>query len=223
MKKIRILIADDHSVIRSGLKTLLKRSNDFLVVGEASNGEEAIAMTAACKPHVVILDISMPKLNGIEATRELKQRYPSVKVLILTIHEDEGYVYQIMRAGADGYLLKNSEKKKIFAAIYTVAGGDLFFSVDVSGFIRDRLSQQEQRRPSPTLLPKAPLTKREIEILRFIALGYTNREIAAVLHLSIFTINTHRTNLMEKLDIHETAGLVRYAVQNGFITIENIK
>ncbi len=224
MKKTRILIADDHSVVRSGLRLLLQSSPDFAVVAEAADGEEAIMLVDKHKPDVVIMDISMPRLNGIEATSVMKQSHPEIKVIILTVHEDEGYVYQMLRAGASGYVLKSAGKKEIFAAIESALSGKRFFSPGISemiieGFIkRDKESRETLEQVTPS--SRQQLTKREIEVLRYIAQGYTNRKIAEALFLSIRTINTHRTNLMQKLDIHDTARLVRYAIETGLVKLK---
>lgn len=225
MKKTRIIIADDHSVVRSGLRLLLQSSPDFTVVAEAEDGEEAVTLVDRHKPDVVVMDISMPKLNGIEATGIMKQSNPDLKIIILTVHEDEEYVYQMLRAGASGYVLKSAGKKEIFAAIESALSGERFFSPGISkliieGFIKrdkEQLQAQEQLQPHS----KQQLTKREIEVLQFIAQGFTNRKIAEALFLSIRTINTHRTNLMQKLDIHDTARLVRYAIEAGLVKLKN--
>ena len=225
MKKTRILIADDHSVVRSGLRLLLQSSPDFTVIAEAEDGEEAVTLVERHKPDVVIMDISMPKLNGIEATGIMKQSNPDIKIIILTVHEDEEYVYQMLRAGASGYVLKSAGKKEIFAAIESALSGERFFSPGISkliieGFIKrdkEQLQAQEQLQTHS----KQQLTKREIEVLQYIAQGFTNRKIAEALFLSIRTINTHRTNLMQKLDIHDTARLVRYAIETGLVKLKN--
>ncbi len=225
MKKTRIIIADDHSVVRSGLRLLLQSSPDFTVVAEAEDGEDAVALVDRHKPDVVVMDISMPKLNGIEATGIMKQNNPDLKIIILTVHEDEEYVYQMLRAGASGYVLKSAGKKEIFAAIESALSGERFFSPGISkliieGFIKrdkEQLQAQEQLQSHS----KQQLTKREIEVLQYIAQGFTNRKIAEALFLSIRTINTHRTNLMQKLDIHDTARLVRYAIETGLVKLKN--
>jgi DNA-binding NarL/FixJ family response regulator len=223
MKKTRIIIADDHSVVRSGLRLLLQSSPDFAVVAEAEDGEEAVTLVDRHKPDVVIMDISMPKMNGIEATGMMRQNDPDLKIIILTVHEDEEYVYQMLRAGASGYVLKSAGKKEIFAAIESALSGERFFSPGISkliieGFIkRDKEQLQDQIQTHS----KQQLTKREIEVLQFIAQGLTNRKIAEALFLSIRTINTHRTNLMQKLDIHDTARLVRYAIETGLVKLKN--
>lgn len=221
MKKTRIMIADDHGVVRSGLRALLKTSPDFAVVAEASDGEEAVMLAERHKPDVVIMDISMPRLNGIEATGIMKQNNPELKVIILTVHEDEEYVYQMLKAGASGYVVKSAGKKEIFAAIGSAMTGERFFSPSVSrliieGFIH-RDKEQQSSPQDQTNRPKQQLTKREVEVLQYIAQGFTNRKIAETLFLSIRTINTHRTNLMQKLDIHDTARLVRYAIETGLV------
>lgn len=222
MKKTRIVIADDHSVVRSGLRLLLQSSPNFRVVAEAEDGEAAVALVDRHKPEVVIMDISMPKLNGIEATGIMKQNNPELKIIILTVHEDEEYVYQMLRAGASGYVLKSAGKKEIFAAVESALSGERFFSPGISkliieGFIkRDKEQLQEQTQNHS----KQQLSKREIEVLQYIAQGFTNRKIAEALFLSIRTINTHRTNLMQKLDIHDTARLVRYAIETGLVKLK---
>lgn len=225
MKKTRIIIADDHSVVRSGLRLLLQSSPDFNVVAEAEDGEEAVALVDRHKPDVVVMDISMPKLNGIEATGIMKQSNPDLKIIILTVHEDEEYVYQMLRAGASGYVLKSAGKKEIFAAIESALSGERFFSPGISkliieGFIK-RDKEQLQTQDQLQSHSKQQLTKREIEVLQYIAQGFTNRKIAEALFLSIRTINTHRTNLMQKLDIHDTARLVRYAIETGLVKLNN--
>jgi two-component system response regulator NreC len=219
MKKIRLLIADDHDVVRSGLRMLLRSSPEFVVAAEAADGEEAVRLAEIHKPDVAILDISMPKLDGIEATRIIKQHHPEIKVVILTVHEDEEYAYQVLRAGASAYVLKNASKQEIFDSIHAANQGERFFSPGISklivdGFIKRSESHTEVKSDSS----EQQLTKREIEVLRYIAQGYTNRQIATALFLSFRTVNTHRANLMQKLNIHETAGLVRHAMSLGLIT-----
>jgi two-component system response regulator NreC len=221
MTKTRILLADDHDVVRSGLRALLRTSSDIAIVGEAVDGEEAVRITEKTKPDVVIMDISMPNLDGIAATKVIKERFPDVKVIILTVHEDEEYAYQILRAGASGYVLKNAGKKDIFKAIASAMSGERFFSPGISniiveGFIK-RASETQAAEEKNVPASGQQLTKRETEVLEYIALGHTNRQIADALFLSFRTVNTHRANIMQKLDIHETAGLVRYAISIGLV------
>jgi DNA-binding NarL/FixJ family response regulator len=224
MKKIRILIADDHAVVRSGLRMLLRSRSEFTIVAEATNGEEAVRLVDKHRPDVAILDISMPVLDGIEATRQIKQQHPEVQVVILTVHEDEEYAHQTLRAGASAYLLKNAGKKEIFEAIRSAFSGERFFSPGISRIITDSFVKRADDQKAHTGIQPRPanqkLTEREIQVLQFIAQGYTNRKIADVLHLSFRTINTHRANLMQKLDIHDTAGLVRHAITTGLVKLE---
>jgi DNA-binding NarL/FixJ family response regulator len=224
MKRTRVLVADDHSVVRSGIRTLLQSSQEFVIVAEAENGREALELAEEHKPDIVLMDISMPEMNGIEATSLLKQRNPEIKVVILTIHADEEYVFQILRAGASGYLLKSAGKKEIFAAIKSAMSGERFFSPGISdliieGFVHRAQVQSPQAAIAAPASPTSQLTKREEEVLTLIAQGYTNRKIADALFLSVRTINTHRTNLMKKLDIHDTARLVRYAIETGLVKL----
>ena len=221
MNKTRILIADDHSVVRSGLRLLLRSSPEFAIVAEAEDGEEAVRLAEKHHPDVAIMDISMPKVDGIEATRILKERHPEIQVIILTVHEDEEYVYRILRAGASGYLVKNANKAEIFRAVRSAHAGERFFSPGISRLIVDgfmnRPGEQAPGDEKGGALAEQALTKRETEILRYIAEGFTNRQIAEKLFLSFRTVNTHRANLMQKLNIHDTAGLVRHAINVGLV------
>lgn len=223
MRKIRFLVVDDHSVVRDGVRSVLRSSPDYRVVAEAEDGEQAVELARVHKPDVVIMDISMPKLNGIEATGIMKKENPGIKIVILTVHEDEEYVYQILRAGANGYVLKSAGKKEIFAAIKSALGGDRFFSPGISKLIIDgfinRAREQSHEPDGSRGLQGTQLTHREVEVLQYIAQGYTNRKIAETLFLSVRTVNTHRMNLMQKLDIHDTARLVRYAIETGLVKL----
>ncbi len=217
-QRTKIIFADDHEVVRTGLRTLFQGTPECVLAGEASDGEQAVQLIAKVKPDVAILDISMPKMNGIEVTRIVKEKQPNVRILILTMYEDEAYVKEMVKAGADGYVLKNADKKEILTAVRTVASGERFFSPTISklmieGFIK-KASSNENKSSSDI-----KLTKRENEVLRFICEGLTSREIADKLFLSLNTVNTHRTNIMKKLNIHDTAGLVKYALQNGLTNI----
>jgi DNA-binding NarL/FixJ family response regulator len=224
MKKIRILIADDHDVVRSGLRMLLRTSPDFSVTGEAADGEEAVRLVEKLKPDIAFMDISMPKLDGIEATKLITQNHPGTKVIIMTVHENEEYAYHVLRAGASGYLLKNASRKEIFESVKSAMAGERFFSPGISKLIVDGFMKranegnthaqpEEKRDPADG----QQLTKRELEVLQYIAQGYTNRQIADALFLSFRTVNTHRANLMQKLNIHDTAGLVRHAINTGLV------
>ncbi len=216
MKRTKILIADDHHLVRSGLINLLDPIEDFTVIGEAEDGEEAVAKAGSLRPDVIILDISMPKLSGTEATKQILKKYPEVKVLVLTMHENEEYVYQIFRSGASGYILKNSTKEELATAIRTVAKGEKYFSSRISEImIRGYVDRAEQRdTPESGPIGDADvLTNREREILGLVAEGLTNQQISDKLFISPRTVETHKTNIMQKLDIHDSAKLVKYAVE----------
>lgn len=213
MNKIRILLADDHPLVRSGLIKLLEPYKEFIVVGEASDGEEAIAMTKKLEPDIVIIDLSMPKLSGVEATKIIQKNNPSTKVLVLTMHDSEEYVYQILKSGAGGYVLKNSGKDELAAAIRAVAKGEKFFSPRVSEIMVEAYLRKANIWEETSLDDKdVPLTKREKEILFYIADGLSNVQIAEKLFISPRTVDTHRTNIMQKLNIHDAGNLVRYAL-----------
>jgi DNA-binding NarL/FixJ family response regulator len=213
MNKIRILLADDHPLVRSGLIKLLEPFKEFIIIGEASDGEEAVAMTKKLGPDVVVIDLSMPKLSGVEATKIIRKNFPSAKVLVLTMYDNEEYVYQILKSGAGGYMLKNSGRDELAAAIRAVARGDRFFSPRVSEIVMEAyLRKSEARDDLPTNDNDHLLTKREREILYYIADGFNNSQIAEKLFISARTVETHRTNIMQKLDIHDAANLVRFAL-----------
>jgi DNA-binding NarL/FixJ family response regulator len=213
MNKIRILLADDHPLVRSGLIKLLEPFKEFIIIGEASDGEEAVAMTKKLGPDVVVIDLSMPKLSGVEATKIIRKNFPSAKVLVLTMYDNEEYVYQILKSGAGGYMLKNSGRDELAAAIRAVARGDRFFSPRVSEIVMEAyLRKSEARDDLPMNDNDHLLTKREREILYYIADGFNNSQIAEKLFISARTVETHRTNIMQKLDIHDAANLVRFAL-----------
>lgn len=203
---------------------LLRTAEEFSVVGEAADGEEAVRLVGKLKPDIAFMDISMPKLDGIEATKIIKQNTADTKVIILTVHEDEEYAFHVLRAGASGYLLKNASKKEIFEAVRSAMAGERFFSPGISKLIVDGFMKRanegnthnhaEEKKDAAA---GQQLTKRELEVLQYIAEGYTNRQIAETLFLSFRTVNTHRANLMQKLNIHDTAGLVRHAISLGLV------
>ena len=213
MDKIQILLADDHPLVRSGLIKLLEPYKEFIIVGEAGDGEEAVAMTKKLEPDVVVIDLSMPKLSGVEATKLIRKNFPSTKVLVLTMHDNEEYVYQILKSGAGGYMLKSSGRDDLAAAIRAVANGERFFSPRVSEIMMEAYLRKADAREEFTMNDEdIPLTKREKEILSYIADGLNNTQIAEKLFISARTVDTHRTNIMQKLDIHDAANLVRYAL-----------
>jgi DNA-binding NarL/FixJ family response regulator len=219
MQKIKILFADDHAIVRDGLRSLFKSDPGFSIVGEASDGAEAVKLVEQNRPDVAVLDISMPNLNGIEATGIIKDRFPETKVLILTIHENEEYIHELILAGADGYVLKNAEKKEIFDGVRAVATGSTFFSSNVSKALLEGLVRSTRNRVPFQISNEEKLSARETEVLRMIAEGLTSKQIAEKLHLSVTTVNSHRTNIMKKLNIHEIVGLVKYAIQKSLIDL----
>jgi len=214
MNKLKILLADDHPMVRSGLIKLLEPYKEFVVVGEAGDGEEAVKLTKKLEPDIVIIDLSMPKLSGIEATKLIRKNNPTTKVLVLTMHDNEEYVYQIFKCGAGGYMLKNTGKDDLAAAIRAVAKGEHFFSPRVSEImVNAYLRKANAREEFPVSNEDVRLTNREGEILLHIADGLNNAQIAEKLFISARTVDTHRTNIMQKLNIHDAANLVRYAIQ----------
>lgn len=217
--KTKVLIADDHEVVRDGLKNILHSSGTMMVIGEANDGNEAIGLYDKLRPDIVIMDISMPNMNGIEATKKITDRFPDAKILILTMHDNQEYLNQVIRCGAHGFVLKNTDKDELLDAVRTVAEGDKFFSKDISKMMIENYIRAAQENERPSANKEIPLTKREIEILKQIAEGHSNQEIANLLFISYNTVDTHRKNIMHKLSIKNTAGLVRYAIEKGLITL----
>lgn len=209
-KKTRILLADDHSVVRSGFRMILDAQSDLEVVGEVANGREAVEQATALQPDVVIMDVTMPELNGIEATRRIAAAMPKTRVLALSMHKDSVYVREILRAGACGYLLKDSGEGDLVSAVRAVARGEGYLSSGVSDAV---LTDYRKHVTDPIDL----LSSREREVLQMIAEGKTNKEIAVTLNLSVYTVEAHRGRIMEKLNLHSTGELVRFAVRNGLI------
>jgi DNA-binding NarL/FixJ family response regulator len=216
MKHITVLLAEDHEIVREGLRKLLEAERDIEVVGEAATGRQAVAMTKQLHPDVVVMDIAMPLLNGLEATRQIRQTSPAAKVLILSAHSDEAYIEEVTALGASGYLIKQTSAKFLSEAIRQVAQGHTFFSPAVTKQMR---SHYEKAPGRAGLLKKKGdrLTSRELEVLQLVAEGEANKQTAAELGISIKTVEKHRQRLMEKLNIHDTAGLTRYAISAGII------
>jgi len=210
MSKIRVLLADDHAVLREGLRSLLSLQDDIEVVGEATDGQAALEMVRQLHPDVVVMDIAMPVMDGLEATRRLKQEYPETRVLILTQHDNREYVFSLLQAGAAGYVLKKSGGAEVAMAIRSVFREGAFLP---PGIAREVMNRYIQRTPEETGRPR--LTEREKEVLRLIAEGKSSKEIAEMLCLSVKTVMAHRTNIMEKLDIHSRTELVKYAIRQG--------
>jgi len=209
-KKIRILLADDHAVVRQGFRLILSGQTDMEIVGEAGDGNQAVEQAEKLKLDVVVMDVAMPNLNGIEATRRLASSVPHARVVALSMHKDSVYVREILRAGARGYLLKDSGAADLVAAIHAVASGESYLSPAVSNAVLD-----DYRRHATN--PIDLLTSREREVLQLLAEGKTNKEIAGVLNLSVYTVEAHRGRIMEKLNLHSIGELVLFAVRNGLI------
>lgn len=218
MSKIKILLAEDHTIVRKGIRSLLDSEHDMEVVGEAENGREAVEKTAQLYPDIVLLDHTMPVLNGLEATRQIRKFYPAVKLLILTMHTNEEYIFQYLQAGAAGYLVKQSAPTDLVAAIHAVYQGQSFLSPVISKTVIDEYLRQTATLHSHDSDDK--LTPREREVLQLLAEGCSNRKIAEQLQLSIKTVGVHRLNLMEKLDIHDITELTKYAIRKGMIGLE---
>jgi two-component system, NarL family, response regulator NreC len=216
MKKIRVLLADDHTLMRRGLRLIVEQQPDLVVVGEAEDGRQAMALAASLKPDVAVLDIGMPNLNGIEATKQITDGESGVAVVILSMHADETYILRALKAGARGYLLKDSAESDLVRAIRSVAEGKSFFSPAVSKVLLEDYVKKLQRTGSEDSYDL--LTPREREILQLIAEGKSNKEVAHLLHLSVYTVETHRANIMEKLKLKSVPELILYAVRKGIIS-----
>jgi two-component system, NarL family, response regulator NreC len=213
--QIRILLADDHTIIRSGLKLLLEQQPDFKVVGEANDGREAVQLASTQRPDVAVLDIGMPQINGIEATRQILVAAPEVRVVILSMHSDEGYVLRALKAGARAYILKNSAESDLIRAVRIVNEGKSFFSPAISKMLLQDYVRQVQEKSVEDSYDL--LTPREREILQLLAEGRSNKDVAGILNLSLHTVETHRGNILQKLNLHGTPELILYAVRKGII------
>jgi DNA-binding NarL/FixJ family response regulator len=215
MKKVTVLLVDDHAVVRQGLRALLESEGGMVVVGEAENGREAVALTKKTLPDVVVMDVAMPGMNGLEATRRIVRNIPATKVLVLTSYGDDDYVTQLMEAGAIGYLVKQTAAEDLLKAIHQVHAGKAFFSPSIAKRLR---SEAHGAVPAGQPARKiASLTSREAEVLQLIAEGLANKQIAAELSISIKTVEKHRQQAMNKLNIHDVAGLTRYAISKGWV------
>jgi DNA-binding NarL/FixJ family response regulator len=217
MNKLRILLAEDHETIRDGLKLLVNSQPEMEVVAEANNGQTAIQLSQQFLPDVVVMDVSMPKLNGIQATKKLKQVCPDLKVLILTRHKESGYLQQLLASGASGYVLKQSKSAELLRGIRAVAEGLTYLDPGVTENAVSRLRDSSGRAARGTELP-ATLSPREIEVLRLIALGYINKEVADQLNLSIKTVEAHRAKAMQKMGFKSRVEVVRYAVLQDWLS-----
>lgn len=211
-KRIRILLADDHAVLRAGLRALLAAQDDLEVVGEASDGAEAIRLCQTLRPDVVVMDIGMPGVSGIDATARIKRDLPSVKVLILSMHDDRGYLRQVLRVGASGYVLKKAADTELLAAIRAAARGEVFLDPTLAKALVDEVME-----PKAASVEPPALSDREREVLRLLAHGHTNQQVADRLCISVKSVETYKARLMEKLGLKGRAELVRYALQHGLL------
>ena len=215
MKEIRIILADDHQLVLDGMRSMLQALEGFSIVAEARNGLEVLEAARKIEFDVILMDIEMPQLNGIEATRILLAEQPDAKVLALTMFNEKGIIVKVMEAGAKGYVLKNANFNELVEAIQKVASGQNFISSDVIATLMEKDSVRVES--SKTEIDAGSLTKREIEILKLIAQGFSNKEIGEKLFISHRTVDTHRTNLLDKLEVKNIAGLIRFAMKNGFL------
>jgi two-component system, NarL family, response regulator NreC len=218
MSNISVLLVEDHHVVRKGISYLLSLEEDIDLVGEAEDGNKAIIMAMDLCPDVVIMDITMPNLNGIDAVKQIKKSLPETKVMILTMHTREQYIRQALREGASGYLLKESTQEELANAVRTIHKGGVALSPSISRFVLNEYVRQADPKKVADSLEL--LTDRERQVIRLIAEGKTNKEIAKCLSISKSTVNIHRTNIMQKLNIHDTVGLVRYCIEKGIIVID---
>ncbi len=215
-KTYHIVIAEDHRILREGLRSMLSSTNDFQIVGEADNGLEAIKCVDELKPDLLMIDLSMPKMNGLDAISEIKKRNPDTRVMVLTIHKEEEYIYESLKAGADGYLLKDATREELLLAVKIVLNGKTYISPEVSdklvnGYLTGRKSTEVE-----TSFER--LTQREKQILKLIAEGNKNKKIGDYLYISVKTVEKHRANLMKKLDLHNASELTAFAIKKGMVT-----
>jgi DNA-binding NarL/FixJ family response regulator len=217
-EKHRVVIAEDHTILREGLRALLSSNPGFHIVGEAEDGLEAIQCVQTLRPDLILMDLSMPRMNGMDAIKEIKKRCPEIKVLVLTVHKTEEHILATLQAGADGYVLKDSTSSELLMAIKSVLSGKTFLSPGISGKVIQ--GYLEGRKNLKLKSSWDTLTQREREILKLIAEGYKNKEIADYLYISLKTVEKHRANLMEKSDLHNVAALTAFAIEKGLVNRE---
>ena len=217
MGKIRIILADDHTILREGIQALIDNQPDMQVVGEAQDGHSAVRMATQLKPDLVIMDIAMPLLNGLEATRQIKKSCPGTQILILTMHENEEYIRQALASGAMGYILKDAAARELLDAIRSIQQGEAVLSPAITRLVIEDYLRWGDTRPKDD--GTSVLSDREREVLQLIAEGYANKQIGEILCISIKTVQAHRANLMKKLDLHDRGDLIKYAIQKKIIDI----
>jgi len=216
--RIRVLLVDDHNLVRAGIRVLLERFSDIEIVGEASNGQQALDLIETHRPDLVLADIAMPILSGLELTHRIAETFPEIRVLILSMYAHESYVHATLRGGAAGYLLKDAAREELLTAIRTVAQGETYLSSQISALLLkdDVVGERLEERPLDRL------SSRQLQVLKLIAEGLTTKQIALALNISIKTVETHRARLMERLDIYEVASLVRFAIRSGLIKLDEL-
>jgi len=216
-KRMRVLIVDDHTIVRDGLKAILESQPDIEVVGEATEGKEALEKAERLKPDLTIMDLTMPGMSGLEATKQLKLRHPSIKVIVLTMHESDDYFFQVLHAGADGYFVKGGSSSELLSALRTVWQGEVFLYPSMAKkLLHDYLKPGRGAREPY----EGQLTERELEVMKLVAQDMSNQEIADLLVLSVSTVQTHRAHIMSKLGLHSRTELVKYAIRRGIISLE---
>ncbi|MBN2374129.1 response regulator transcription factor [bacterium] len=218
-QKITVCLADDHAILREGLESLIKQAQDIEVIGEASDGHETIKLVEEKQPDILILDIAMPKLNGIEVSNRIKKKFPKTKIIILSMYDNKEYIFELFSCGVSGYLPKESVASDLISAIRAVHKGDFYMSSSISKKVVDGFLQMGQGKKIKKPSSKDNLTSKEKEILQLIAEGYSSREIAGLLNTSMKTVDTHRNNIMKKLNLHRKSELIKYAIQQGIIQI----
>jgi DNA-binding NarL/FixJ family response regulator len=218
--KERIVIAEDHTILREGLRALLSSAPDLKIIGEAENGRDVIQCVETMQPDLILMDLSMPRMSGMDAIREIKRRSPGIKVLVLTVHKTDEYILASLDAGADGYVLKDATKTELMSAIETVLKGKRYLSPDVSGKVIDGYLKGKKSVKLKSVWDI--ITSREREILKLVAEGYKNREIADYLCISVKTVDKHRTNLMKKLDLHSVSALTAFAIEKGLVAKSDV-
>jgi DNA-binding NarL/FixJ family response regulator len=211
---IKILVADDHQVFREGIQSILEDLEDIKVLAQAADGQEVMDKLGSIKPDIILMDITMGKVNGIETTKWVKEHYPQIKILVLSMHDESDYIIKEIEAGASGYILKDAGSDEMIRAIRQVALGHTYYDQQVAAVMADYFTKKNERSAR---LAELPLSKRELEVLQLIAEEFTNPEIASKLFISIRTVDTHRRNLIEKIDVKNTAGLVKYAIRHGLV------
>ncbi len=221
MPKKKVLIADDHALVREGIVAFLKHCDDIEVVAEASDGLEAIEKTGKYRPDIIIMDINMPKLGGLEATIEIKKTYPDTRILVLTQYEDREYISRFLKAGVSGYLLKKAVGSDLITALKTIMRGELYLYASIASEVVAGYLQGEKKLSVEN--PYEKLSDREKQVLKLVAEGHTHKEVATMLTISVKTVIAHQTNIGEKLDLHTRAGLIKFAIQKGIIKIDGVE